>query len=322
MIAHLLMALLLAALALPGPAMGGGGELRLSGPPVAQTLALLAMADQGRLPGTGLSARFTPWRSPDQLRAQVAGEQTDAVLVTIATAAVLRARQVPCRVLAVMAPPVWLVTSQPGAAGLAELAGREIMLPFGPGEMPALLLATVAEKQGVKLGTRQAGGALEAVNLLIMGRAQAALLSEPAASLALARASMTKGGRALYKSVDLRRSWARAFPASPLLATTALVMVGQRARQPEVCQAVAAAFRGQCGWVTKHPAQAEALADKMFPALAGQLAMASQAGRDICLLNAEQGRDAALFFLSRLYEKSPAATGGVRPGPSLWESAP
>lgn len=320
MIARLFTALLLAALALPESAMGGGA-LRLSGPPVAQTLALLAMAEQGRLPGTDLTARFTPWRSPDQLRALVAGEQTDAVLVTIATAAVLRARKVPCRVLAVMAPPVWVVASQPGAADLAELAGREIMLPFGPGEMPALLLATVAERQGVKLGTRQAGSALEAVNLLIMGRAQAALLSEPAASVALTRAGMTKGGRTLYKSVDLRRAWAQAFPASPLLATTALVMVGQRARQPQVCEAVAADFRRQCDWVTGHPAQAEALADKMFPALAGQLVTASQAGRDICLLEQEHGRKAALFFLTRLYEKSPAATGGVRPDPSMWESA-
>jgi len=318
---RLLAALLLALLAWPTAARAEDA-LRLCGPPVVESLPLVAMAHQGSLPGTRLKTSFAPWRSPDQLRALVAGSQADVVLVTIATAAVLRVRGVPCRVLAVMAPPVWLVSADPQVRQLNDLAGREVLLPFGPGEMPALLLASIARAQRVELTTRQAGSALEAVNLLALGRAPAALLSEPAASLALTKAAGLKGGRALYKSVDLRRAWARAFPQSPLLATTALAMVGPRARQPEICAAMAAAFRAQCAWVKQHPKQARALAHTGFPALAVQLREGAPPGQDIHLLSGREGKAASLFFLERLHESSPAATGGVRPDMSLWESGP
>lgn len=297
--------------------VGAAEPLRLSGPPVVESLPLMAMASQGRLPGLDLAVEFRPWRGPDQLRAMIAGGQVDGVLITTAMAAVLRARGLPCRVLAVMSPPVWLVTAKPRLASLADMADRPIVLPFGPGEMPALLLRAVAAQSGVSLRTSQAGSALEAVNLLAMGRADGALLSEPAASLAVAKAGLE---RPLHKSLDLRQAWALAFPQCPQLASTALALVGPRANDPAVGQAVARAFGQSCPWVQEHDDQARALAAAMFPDLAAQLTPGARPV--ISLLDGPEGQRAALFVLARLHELSPAATGGVLPGPELWAAQP
>jgi NitT/TauT family transport system substrate-binding protein len=313
--------LLSAAASFPGAA-AKPPELRLSGPPVPETLPLLALAEGGMLPGTDMAVRFKPWNNPDQLRSLVAGEQVDAVVMTTATAAVLAARGVPCRVVEVMTPPLWVVTASREVSSLKDLRGQEILLPFGPGEMPALLLKLVTSRSGVRLTTRQAGSALEAVNLLSIGRAEAAFIMEPIASMAVARAAAGRGGRPLYKSVDLRRAWGEVFPESPILAHVSLTLVGARALEPKLGDALGKAYRERRRWVLEHPREAAALLEAQFPGLTIRTGEVSEAWREICLVKGRQGREAARFFLARLHEQSPASTGGVLPGPSFWGDKP
>ncbi|EFL52430.1 ABC-type nitrate/sulfonate/bicarbonate transport systems periplasmic components-like protein [Solidesulfovibrio fructosivorans JJ]] len=312
----------LAALSLAAPAFAAKSpSVRVSGPAVAETLPLLAMGRAGPLPGIARTVVFTPWNSPDQLRAMIATDDVDAALMTTASACTLANKGVPATVVALTSSPVWLVSSDAALSRLSGLDGREVLLPFGPGEMPDLLLRALAGRAGVSFVPRHAGNALEAVNLLLLGQGHCALLSEPAASLAVSRANARPrpGVPVLAKRLDVRDAWRKVFPEHPQLAQSALAVIGPLARDAATCKVLQTAYVQATGWLAAHPQETTTLAGKDFPALASQAVNGVLPGQDIRLVMGRQGAQDARFFLSLLHGMSPASIGGQLPESSFFE---
>ncbi|WP_165352083.1 ABC transporter substrate-binding protein [Solidesulfovibrio carbinolicus] len=312
----------LASLALAGPAMAeDAGSIRVSGPAVAETLPLLAMDRAGALPGVARHVTFTPWNSPDQLRAMIATAGVDAAIMTTASACTLANKGVPAAVVALFSSPVWLVSPHASLSRLSGLDGQEILLPFGPGEMPDLLLRALAGQAGLRFTPRHAGNALEAVNLLLLGKGSCALLSEPAATLAVSRASAQARPGALVpaKQLDIRDAWREVFPAHPELAQGALAAVGPLVRDAALRGALRTAYGQAAKWVAEHPREAAGMASEGFPALGSQAADGVLPGADIRLVSGPAGSEAARFFLGLLHDMSPASIGGRLPGPDFFE---
>ena len=313
----------LAALALAGPAFAGeeASRLRVSGPAVAETLPLLAMSRAGVLPGISRSVLFSPWNSPDQLCAMIATDGVDAAIMTTASACTLGNKGVPAAVVALFSSPVWLMSTDASLSRLSDLDGREILLPFGPGEMPDLLLRALSGQAGVRFSPRHVGNALEAVNLLLLGQGNCALLSEPAATLAVSRASAQArpGTPVPAKRLDIRDAWREVFPEHPDLAQGALAMVGPLARDAASRGALRAAYVRAAGWVATHPREAVGLAGEGFPALGSQAVDGILPGADVRLVTGPAGEAAARFFLGLLHGMSPASIGGRLPGPEFFE---
>lgn len=293
--------------------------LRLSGPPIAESLPLLALSQADRPWPQDFEAEFIPWHSPDMLRAMVAGEQVDAAIVTTAAANTLRNRGVDCRVALLYESPVWIISVRPGADSLESLRGV-LLFPFGPGEMPELLYKAAMAGKSSTVSVRHTGGALEAVNLLLAGKGDHAMLTEPSASIAVLRArSMHDRVPLLVKRVDMREVWKKTF-AGHSLAGGSIAFFGtdDAART----QAFNAAYDRAVEWVKDNPDKALALARRDFPALASQMER-SDAGRlEVRILRGAQAREDALFFLERIGDISPAAIGGKMPDEELFEAVP
>lgn len=317
----LLPALLILCLSGAAPA-GAASVLRLSGPPIVESLPLLAMAGADTRWPQDFEARFVPWRSPDMLRAMVAGEQVDAAIVTTAAANTLRNRGVNCRVALLHESPVWIVSTRPGPDTLDSLHGV-LLFPFGPSEMPGLFYRAALNGRPSAVTVRHTGGALEAVNLLLAGKGDHAMLSEPTASIALLRAEglRDRGAPLLVKRVDMRRAWKRAFPGRDP-AMSCVAFFGGGADDAGLMRGFGAAYERACGWVRDNPAEALALARKEFPALAAQIERSGTDRFRFHILHGAQAREDALFFLERIGDISPAAIGGTVPGMDLFEAAP
>jgi NitT/TauT family transport system substrate-binding protein len=312
----------LAALSLATPAVAAPtSPIRTSGPAVAETLPLLAMGRGGPLPGLARAVAFTPWNSPDQLRAMIATDGVDAAVMTTASACTLANKGVPATVVALTSSPVWLVSSDAALSRLSGLDGREVLLPFGPGEMPDLLLRALAGRAGVSFVPRHAGNALEAVNLLLLGQGHCALLSEPAASLAVSRAKARSrpGVPVLAKQLDVRDAWGKVFPEHPQLAQSALAVLGPLARDAAACKVLQTAYVRAAGWLAAHPRETTALAGNDFPALAAQAVDGVLPGQDIRLVMGRHGAQDARFFLGLLHGLSPASIGGRLPESAFFE---
>ncbi|WP_031385966.1 substrate-binding domain-containing protein [Desulfonatronum thiodismutans] len=275
-----------------------------------------------------MGADFIPWRSPEQVRTLIANGAVDAVITTLPTAAVLSNKGIPCRIVAVYSAPLWIVaTDAPGSDALdsspteefASLHGKEVLLPFGPGNMPELALKALTSEQGMELKLRHCGSIMEAANLLRLGRATHALLAEPAATLVMMQNSQ-KGG--ISKRFMLKDVWPHVFPGQPVMPTAALVMVGPLAKDESASALVLRAFLEGATWTEENGEAALRLAEVEYPELGQMFKAAPGLGiselRSLGLLTGEEGENAARFMLERLFAINPASVGGRLPGEDLW----
>ena len=289
--------------------------IRISGPPVAESIPLLAMAESKIPWRQGFTVKFTPWHSPSQLRAMIAGNQLDAAIITTAAACTLNNKGINTRVALLFEAPVWIISSRSGLDTLESLTGT-LLFPFGPGEMPELLFrATMIERRS-QVTTRHAGGALEAVNLLLLGRGDHVMLSEPTASLAVLRSQTLRDKDApqLVKRVDMRKVWAEKFD-NHRLAANCIAFFGHHAdSRNALIQSFGKAYLNACRWVLKNPHSAVDVTKRRYPALASQIETAILENMDIRVLRQKSSIQDALFYLKKIMELYPAAIGGTMPG--------
>ncbi|MUM76787.1 hypothetical protein GKC30_03960 [Pseudodesulfovibrio sp. F-1] len=295
--------------------------LRISGPPITESIPLMMMEGKDQPWEQDFEARFIPWNSPDMLRAMVAGQQVDAAIVTTAAASTLKSKGVKCKLTLLHESPVWIVSTQPGSDRLEDLEGT-LLFPFGPGEMPELFYRAILGEKKVNLVTRHTGGVLEAVNLLLVGKGDHAMLSEPTASIAMLRAKalQSEGAPLLVKRIDMRRAWESSFPGHRLVAS-GIAFFGPKADDTEQMRAFNRAYALACEWVRQHPKETRQLVERKFPALAAQLQQGEITDFEFRIMSGEKAQEDAMFFLCRIREISPAAIGGALPGSDLFEVA-
>ncbi len=290
------------------PVWADSHRMRICGPPVAESLVFAVMAQKDLAP-----VEFIPWNSPDQARAMIIGKNVNAAIVTTSAAAAFFAKGLDVRIAGVFNCPLWVVSSNDRAQGL-PLDGV-LLFPFGPKEMPELLFDIVFDRSCPELETRHTGGALEAVNLMLLGRAHHALLAEPAATLAVLKSKNT-GGTGLVRHLDIRRVWKDKFKGMPLY-VSALAVFGP-AHNKEDIRAVANAYAGARQWVMENPDKAVALAKDAVPSLVAQMPGADSFKPAGQLFNTPADFDAAFFFLNQIHDRFPGAVGDRPPLRSLF----
>lgn len=319
---------ILTAAAFPGVAGAeGGNTIRFSAPPVPQAVPLLRAVESDAFCSAGAVAAFTPWRSPEQLRTFVANGTVDVVIAALPTAAVLSNKGIPCKILAVYSAPLWIVSTDapaatPGTSALdafALLHGKEILLPFGPGNMPELALKVLAAAHGIDLKIRHCGSAMEAANLLRRGQAAYALLPEPAVTLVTKREQQATHIRKCFALKDV---WPHVFPGQTSMPTAALIMVGPLSVDRETRALVRQSFIEGAAWAEEHPEAALQLAETAYPELGKALGSTPESGKEVFrslgLLTGREGEQAARFMLERLFTISPASLGGRLPDDGIW----
>lgn len=299
------------------PPVAAAPPLRLSAPPVREAIPLVCMADRPPRVEGREGAVFLPWSTPEQLRALIATGKVDVAIMTLASAAVVHSKGVRCAVVAVFSGPAWIVSTNQALSGVEMLRGEEILLPFGPGEMPEVLLRILMREHGLRFVPRHVGSALEAVGMLRGGRARYAFLVEPAAGKAMTALGLRAdaGGTGVRGCLDIRALWAETFPQSPSMPLGALIVFGALADSREAREAIRAGYAAGAARAREDPRRALGVTAGAFPALAGILeGMDGERACDIRVMDGDRATAAAAFFLARLCDVSPASLGGGMPG--------
>ncbi|ANS01231.1 ABC transporter substrate-binding protein [Aeromonas hydrophila] len=310
------------------PPPGKANTVRLTAPPIPQAVPLLWASESRIFHEMGTQAIFIPWRSPEQLHTFVATGKVDAVITTQSTVSSLVNKGIPCRVLAVYSAPLWVVTNTtptkhkstdtPNTSRFAVLDGKRIFLPYGPGNMPELVLKMFSHTTNIYPDIRYSGSTIEAANLLQHEQNTYALLPEPAATLILGKEKQ----RSTVRLFTLEELWMEHFPGQTAMPTAALIMVGPLAADADLCATVRESFIKGFAWAREHPERAVQLAVSAYPELGKSLGAVSDSVLYIfqssTVLGEEEGRKASTFVLERLFEVDPASIGGKMPAKNIW----
>lgn len=201
----------LAAGALFAPAVVRAQEpVAFWGPGSAPSLVVAQAIAGGDLADVVPGAAFRVWKTPDELRAGLSSGAIPASVVPSYVAANLYNRGIGLRLLNVNTTGLlYVLSTDAGLADVAGLKGTTIAVPFR-NDMPDYVLAALLAKAGLAAGAdvtlEYTATPAEAVQTLLAGRVGAVLITEPAASAAMARAA--QAGKPLRRAIDVSQAWA------------------------------------------------------------------------------------------------------------------
>lgn len=228
--------------------------LTLWGPPAGPSITLAFAVAEGLTDFLAGTVKVGLWRSPDELRAGLVSGSMEVAVAPLNTVANLYNRGQDVRLLNVMTEGLlYVVSADRRIAGIGDLRGRTLAVPYrrdAPEVVLKRLLSHHRLDPGTDLEIRTTGSPVEAAQLMLTGRVDAALVPEPAASGAVMAARAL--GRRVARVIDIQAEWramsgqaAGGLPQAGLAVTGRYLArnAGRLARLNPVLAAAAAAVR-------------------------------------------------------------------------------
>lgn len=233
--------------------------LEIWGPPAGPSITVLHAIATGRLDAVARKPALRIWRQVDEVRAGLTSKSFDVGIVPVPVAANLYNRGLGVRLVNVMTNGIlYIMAEDPALTRLEALKGRKLAVLF-PNELPSLILDRLFRLAGIDgakdLTLTPTATPLEAMQLLVLGRVEAALVPEPAASAAIVRGSLA--GKTIHRVIDLQAEWARLTGREPVVPQAGLIVTDAfRAADGAAVDALQAGLARAAADVAAHPARA------------------------------------------------------------------
>jgi NitT/TauT family transport system substrate-binding protein len=196
----------------PGEAQAASrplARLTLWGPPAGPSITLAHAVAERMLRDVADKVEFKAWRNPDEMRAGLTSGTMQAVVVPTQVAANLFNRGLGLRLVNVMTDGLlYIVANDPALTRVESLRGRKIAVPFR-NDTPEFVFRRILKAKGMTSGdltVETTGTPIEAMQLLLAWRIEAALVPEPAATAAIVRGKLA--GRTIARTMDIQKLWA------------------------------------------------------------------------------------------------------------------
>lgn len=216
-----------AALSLPSAGLANPplSTLDLWGPPAGPSITLAHAVARGMFDGVAANTTLNAWRSPDELRAGLTSGRIALSVVPIQAAARLYTKGFPIRLANVMTNGLlYILTGDDGITAIPDIVGKRLAVPFR-GDVPEVIFGQLMTHHGIDDGDVQityVGTPIEAMQLLLAGRVDAALTAEPSTTAGVVMAK-TKG-KALRRAIDLQQAFGAMTGAAPIVPQAGLAV--------------------------------------------------------------------------------------------------
>lgn len=289
--------------------------LTLWGPVAVPSVALARAVADGSLSRLGVPVAFKVWRTQDDLQAGLSSGGMQAVILPTHVAANFYNRGLGVLLLNAMTRGILYIVAGESCRRLSDLAGKTLIVPFRNG-MPDLVLRSLLKKAGLRPGKDfqqlYAGSPLEAAQMLLSGRADAALLDEPAISTAILRSK--SGRQPLLRAIDIRAEWERLMGGNGILPLAGMAVTRNFVKRfgRAGCTVLQNALHAASGYVAAHPGQVPLSRFQELGILSPVLADAVPHS-NLCALPASSVRRALEQLFSVIAAEDPRIIGGKLP---------
>lgn len=234
-------------------------NLAFFGPPAGPSITLAHAVATDAFSDIVSTASFSAWRNPDEFRAGLTSGTMELVVVPIQAAANLYNRGFPLKLVNVMTDGLLsVITGAPEINSIASLKGRKIAVPFR-GDTPEIILVQLLVHAGLDPETDieqvYTGTPIEAMQMLLTGRVDAALVVEPAASGAIMRGKMV--GKTILRGIDIQAAWGEMTGKRPVLPQAGLIATNRfLEKHGDLMAPIQAALQITVADVLAHPKRA------------------------------------------------------------------
>lgn len=298
-------------------------QLTLYGPPASPSVALAHVAASGNLEPRFSNVDFKVWRNPDQLRAGVVSGEMKITGTPSYVAANMANQGVGVRMLNVMTwGLLYVMSTEDSVEKFEDLAGKTLLL-FYKNDMPDLVLSHIATQSGMIPGkdfkVHYVSDPMQAVTMLITGRADLAVLPEPAATASQMKGMMN--GVSVRRALNLQDEWARVTGRAPRLPQAGVLVTEKLIQeQPDLVGELQKTIAHSSAWAINNPASAGALAAD-YMGVSPKVIEKSIPWSNLDAVAAADAREDLEYFFTVLLNKSPAIMGGRLPDSSFYLGA-
>lgn len=299
-------------------------KLVISGPVANISHPLLRMIESGALSDIADKVEFRLWQNPDELRAILLKKEVHIVALPTNVAANLYTKKEDIKLINV---PIWgileVVSRDPNIKSIHDLKGKEIIVPFRA-DMPDIVLQAIIKKAGLDpkkdFQLKYVPSPPDAMQMLILRRADNVLLAEPATSMAMRKTGsfpVSIIAPELYRSLNLQDEWGRVFESDAKIPQAGFATVGK------VDDTVIKRFNEEYAkallWYQSHPKEAGVLVAKHIKMFQAQAIEDSIAHTRFELKSAQQSKEALEQFFKVLLDIEPKLIGGALPDDAFYD---
>ena len=287
-------------------------KLTIMGPPGPLSVPLAYMVENDKLAHIAEETDLIIWKNLDQLRAIIAGQEGDFVIMPSNLAAMFYNKEMGVQLLDIS---IWnafhIISSNPDIDSIEDLKGETIAMPH-KGGMPDIIFRYISERQGIDVDTdltiNYAINPAHAARLLMEGNVNHAFIPEPLATTAIMR-----GKGRFHRVIDVSKEWknvAEGGARTPIAGTVALSAMQNN---PEAIKAFQSEFRLAIDWMLENPNCAGILAEEKLGFNATAVSK-STANIEWEFVTAKNAREDLEVFFGIMHNFSPKSIGGKIPG--------
>lgn len=273
----------------------------------------------------GIHTKLIIWKTPDQLRALVAGQQADFFAIPSNVAATFYNKGIKLKLLNISIwRAIWLVSRSNEKKTLSDFRGEEITMPF-KGDMPHIVFMELAKKQGLDpekdFELNYVATPMDAAQRIIMRRTNHALLVDPAVSTVIQK---TKSGLisyvapTVYRSVDLQNEWGRLFKTDNEIPFAGIMAGSQILHHKDLLWDFIKQYKTAAQWCMDHPEQTAKMVVKYIPQLNEKALVEAMRFVTLKGVNAVDAKERLENFFKVLHNSRPDLIGGKLPDDSFY----
>ena len=198
-------------------------KLTISAMPASPSVVIAHLVERGALAAWADKTALDVWRTPDQMRGGVLAGKLDLFGTPSYSCANLRNRGARVRLVNIMTwGLLYLMERGETIQSLADLAGKTVVMSFkndAPDLIFQILLAKIGLKPGKDITLTYVATPIEASQLLLAGKGDLAVLSEPVATATQMRG--LQNGIAVRRALDLTAEYGRVTGRAPRISRPA-----------------------------------------------------------------------------------------------------
>jgi len=298
-------------------------KLIIAGPVATVSHPFFKMIQSGALADVAAKVEFRLWKNPDELRAILLKKEAHIVAIPTNVAANLYNKKEDIKILNVS---IWgileIVSRDKNIKTIEDLKGQEIVVPFRS-DMPDIVLQAIMKKAGLNpkkdFDIQYAPTPPDAMQMLILRRADNVLLAEPATSMA-----MIKTGSFplklivpdIYRSVNLQKEWGKVFQVDGRIPQAAVSVVGKLDNQ--IAVRVEEEYKKAVSWYKNNPQEAGFLVKEYIDFFSPKAVSLSIPNVQIEAVSAMDAKEDLEKFFQILLENEPKLIGGKIPDEGLY----
>lgn len=297
----------------------------IAGPIASVSHPILYMIEQNALKDIGKKIEFKLWNNPDELRALILKKEVDFIALPTNVAANLYNKGIDLKLLNVSTWGILgLVSRDKNLKNIEDFKNKEIIVPFRA-DMPDIIFQALIKKANLNIKKdfklTYVATPIDAMQMLILRRADHALLAEPAISIALRKTGsfpVKLIAPDLYRSVDLQKDWGRLFEVEPKIPQAGLAIIGETKGKEQLITKILEEYEKAINWYKSNQKDASELVVKTLPMLEVNGLADSIDYIKFENINTQNSKKDLEFFFSVLLENDSKIIGGKLPDDSFY----